>query len=586
MNAVDGLHFIRPLWLYLLPLALLLPWWWRRSRRPSGDWLRVCDPHLLRWLSVREAHNGDRPAWRRALARSGPWLAGVALAVATLALAGPSWQKLPDTSWSARDARVIALDLSRSMLAEDLRPNRLTRARFRLADLLSGTEEGQVGLVAFAGDAFVVSPLTNDMNTIANLLPALQPDIIPVAGSRADNALSLAADLLQRSGLSGGQVLLVTDSADSRDAAKARELRDRGVVTSVLAVGTPEGAPIPSGGGFVNDRAGNVVIARLDRSALQQLADAGGGRYSELGASAVTADPWLDQESSEFMRRDDALGERWRDVGPWLVLLLLPVALVAFRRGLFFVLPLMLSSGLLLPRDAAAGWWEDLWLNDDQQAWQALSGEDPSRAAALANDPALAGEAWYRSQEFANAQEAWDRQPPSADAHYNRGNALAHLGEYDAAIEAYDEALALQPDMEDALHNREVLQQLKQAQERREQEQQEQQGEQGDQSQQQSDQGESSEGGEQQEPADSEGQQQQEGAESQDGEQQEGEPQQGDEQQGEPSSEYAENWSEEDAQAMEQWLRRIPDDPGGLLRRKFRNEYLRRGAPEDENEGW
>jgi Ca-activated chloride channel family protein len=232
----------------------------------------VCDAHLLRWLSVEQGRAGGR--------RSGPWLAALALLLVILALAGPSWEKLPDASWSARDARVIVLDLSNSMLAEDLRPNRLTRARYRLADLLASTEEGQVGMVSYAGDAYVVAPLTNDMNTIANLLPALQPDIIPVGGSRADRALDLAAALLERSGLSRGEVLLVTDSATSRDAARARELRDAGIFTSVLAAGTPDGAPIPSGGGFVSDRSGNVVIARMDRAALRAVAEAGGGRYT------------------------------------------------------------------------------------------------------------------------------------------------------------------------------------------------------------------------------------------------------------------------------------------------------------------
>ncbi len=579
MNGLDALHFIRPLWLYLLPLAVLLPWWWQRSRRPAGDWARVCDPHLLRWLSVEQG-GGSHPA-----RRAGPWLAGLALLTALVALAGPSWQKLPDASWSARDARVIALDLSRSMLAEDLRPNRLTRARFRLADLLESTEEGQIGLVSYAGDAYVVSPLTNDMNTIANLLPALQPDIVPVAGSRADRALALAAALLERSGFSRGEILLVTDSADSRDAARARELRDAGIHTSVLAVGTPDGAPIPSGGGFVNDRAGNVVIARLDRSALRAVADAGGGRYTELGAAAVAEAPWLEQEGSEFTRRDDALGERWKDAGPWLVLLLLPLALAAFRRGLFFVLPLLLLNGLALPRDAAAGWWEDLWQRKDQQAWRALAEEDAARAAALAEDPELAGEAWYRSGDYGNARQAWSRSP-SADAHYNRGNAMARLGEYEAALAAYDEALALQPGMPDALHNREVVERLRQEQERREQEQQ------------QSDQGETGEGessGEQQQGENSEPSEGQQGDEQQQdgqqdgeqqGEQQEDAGQQEGDQQGEPQTDYAEAWSEEDAQAMEQWLRRIPDDPGGLLRRKFRNQHLQRGAPDDESEAW
>jgi len=568
MSEFEALHFIRPLWLFLLPLVLLIPWAWKRTRRPAGDWSRVCDPHLLRWLSVRQVAGQG--------ANRGPWLGALALLIVILSLAGPSWQKLPDTSFSARDARVVVVDLSQSMLAQDLKPDRLTRARFRLADLLAATEEGQVGLVSYAGDAYIVSPLTSDMNTIANLLPALRPDIIPVAGSRADLALDMAASLLQRSGLSQGEILLVTDSATSRDAAKARELSDRGILTSVLAAGTTEGAPIPSGGGFVSDRSGNVVIARLDRAALQSLASAGGGRYSELGTVASDDELWLDRDGSEFARRDDALGERWKDVGPWLVLLLLPLALAGFRRGLFFSLPLVLAGGIVNPGDAQADWWGDIWLRKDQQAYRALAAQDAEKAAALARDPALSGEAWFRSGEYSNATDAWS-QADSADAHYNRGNALAHQGEYDAAIAAYDQALAKEPGMQDAVINRELVEKMK------EQQQQQQENEQGD-----SQEGESS--SEQQE-----GEQDEQG-ESQEGDQQgdqEGEPQEGEAQEGEAGEEESEQqvelteaWSEEDAQAMEQWLRRIPDDPGGLLRRKFRNQHQRRGAPEDESESW
>lgn len=570
MSDLGMVHFIRPLWLALLPLAVLLPWLWRRLRRPAGDWSRVCDPHLLRWLSVEQGGQGRR--------RAGPWLAGLALLATVLALAGPSWQKLPDASWSARDARVIVLDLSASMLAEDLRPNRLTRTRFRLADLLDVTSEGQVGLISYAGDAYVVSPLTNDMNTIANLLPALQPDLMPVAGSRADRALEMAAELLQRSGFSRGEVLLVTDSASARDAARARELRDRGVLTSVLAVGTAEGAPIPSGGGFVSDRAGNVVIARMDREALRGVAEAGGGRYTELSAAAPTDTLWVEQDGSEFARRDDAIGERWKDAGPWLVLLLLPLVLAGFRRGLFFTLPLVLGM-LAQPGEAEAGWWDDLWSRRDQQAFDALSRDDAETAAALAVDPRLSGEAWYRSGDYANAQQAWTGRP-SADDHYNRGNALALLGELEAALAAYDEALRLQPGMEDAAHNRALVEQL-----REQQQQQQQQGEDGEQ-------GEQGDSGE---PQDGEASEQSESEQAEPGEgedeSQQGQPedapgQEGEPQEGETAMDYAESWSEEDAQAMEQWLRRIPDDPGGLLRRKFRSQHQRRGAPEDENEAW
>jgi len=570
MSEIALVHFIRPYWLLLLPLAVFLPWLWKRARRPSGDWTRACDPHLLRWLSV--SREGGRARG------GGRWLAGTAVLISILALAGPSWWKLPDSSFSARDARMIVLDLSRSMLAQDLRPNRLTRARFRLADLLEMTGEGQVGLVSYAGDAYVVSPLTSDMNTIANLLPALQPDIVPVAGSRADRALEMAASLLGRAGLSHGEILLVTDSADSADAARARDLRKRGIITSVLAVGTVEGAPIPSGAGFISDRSGNVVIARLDRASLQDVAEAGGGRYMELGAGAAGTSLWLERDSSEFARLEGALGERWKDAGPWLVLLLLPLALLGFRRGQLFILPLVLLPVLSWPQAASAGWWDDTWQRKDQQAYRALQAGDAEKAAALAVDPALSGQAWYRSGQHANAVEAWSRLD-AADAHYNRGNALAHLGEYDAAIKAYDEALAIEPDMEDALKNRALLEQLK----RQQQEQQE--GEDGESGESEPS-GDQSEGDSEQQ---SEGEEGEEGDQSdeQEGEQREGEQGEGEtgEEEGEPVD-YSEAWSEEDTQAMEQWLRRIPDDPGGLLRRKFRNQHQRRGAPKDETETW
>ena len=568
MSLFGLVHFIRPGWLLLLPLVVALPWAWRRSRRAAGDWARVCDPHLLRWLSVDQG-GADAPRGRR-------WLAGLALLLVILALAGPSWQKLPDISYSARDARVVVFDLSRSMLAEDLRPNRLTRARFRLADLLAQTEEGQVGLVTYAGDAYVVSPLTSDMNTIANLLPALQPDIIPVAGSRADLALEMAASLLARSGQPVGQILLVTDAADARAAAKARQLHDDGIVTSVLAAGTPEGAPIPSGGGFVSDRSGNVVIARLDRERLRDVAKAGGGSYSELGGAAPDASLWAEPGEAGFARRDDALGERWKDAGPWLVLLLLPLALAGFRRGLFFVLPLLTLGTAVLPEPAQAGWWDDLWQRRDQQAWQALQRADAARASALAEDPALAGEAAYRGEDYAQAAQSWSGLQ-TADAQYNRGNALANLGQFDAAIQAYDRALELEPGMADAEHNRALVERLKQQQEQEQQDEQGERGEDASDEEQDSAESEPSEGeqGEESDAGEDEGEQ--------DGEPQEGEAADGEQRQPE---DYSETWSEEDAQAMEQWLRRIPDDPGGLLRRKFRNQHQRRGAPEDEPEVW
>lgn len=470
------------------------------------------------------------------------------------------------------------------MLAEDLRPSRLTRARFRIADLLAQTEEGQTGLVAYAGDAYVVSPLTNDTNTIASLLPALGPEVMPVTGSRADKAMTLAAALLQRAGFERGEILLVTDATDSRAEAKARELADRGIVTSVLGVGTAEGAPIPSGTGFVSDRSGNVVIARLDEASLQRVANAGAGRYSQISATMQDTAPWMSLEGGEFARREGSLDQRWKDAGPFVLLLLLPLVLMGFRRGLLFCLPLilpslMLSASLYAP-SAQASWWDDLWQTRDQQAWDALQAGDSSRAASLARAPDLAGEAWYRSGGFSNALSSWMKDDSAADAHYNRGNALAQMGELDAALEAYDRALELDPDMEDAQFNRDLLQQMKDQQQQEQQE-----GDEGDEGE--------GEGEQSDQESDSESQQGEEGEEGQDGadneDGQEGE-QEAEQGEGEPTeqqeTDHTQAWTEEDAQAMEQWLRRIPDDPGGLLRRKFLYEHQRRGEPKSESDTW
>jgi Ca-activated chloride channel family protein len=560
------LHLMRPWWLLALPLAVALPWIWRHLRRPSGDWARVCDPHLLRWLSVGEGAQQERGL--------GAWIAGVMLAVACIALAGPSWQRLPDMSFAAQDARVIVLDLSQSMLAEDLRPNRLTRARFRLSDLLLDTQEGQVGLVSYAGDAYVVSPLTSDTNTIANLLPALRPDVVPVAGSRADRGLVLAAELLRRAGTAGGEILLVSDSARPSDTALAKGLANEGIVTSVLAVGTAGGAPIPSGSGFVTDGSGNVIIARLDYDSLRAVANAGQGRFSILDSTPDPTSPWRADEGSDFALRDDSLGDRWKDAGPWFLLVLLPFVAAGFRRGLLFLLVMGLTPVWLAPNQAHAGFWDDLWQRRDQQAQEALAREDPAAAAGLARNPAIAGEAWYRTGDYARASEAWQRAAGEADAHYNRGNALALAGELDAALAAYDEAIARRPDMDDAIYNRALVEQLKQEQEQQESQDQEGQGEQSE--------GDPQDAQQQGEDGEQSSQEEMEGGE--------GEPQESEQQEGQDGSpqeqQMAQAWTEEDAQAMEQWLRRIPDDPGGLLRRKFRSEHQRRGAPPDEKETW
>jgi len=243
-------HFLRPEWLWLLlPLALVL---WRLVRGESGGdaWRGLVDAHLLpRLLS------DDRgPAQRLPLVLLGlGWLLGV------LALAGPTWERLPQPVYQAQDYRVIALDLSPSMNATDLPPSRLAHARFEVLDLLRKAKEGQTALLAYGAEPYVVSPLTADTQTITAQVPSLQTGLLPVQGAkRTDLVLDKAGELLHQAGAPDGEVLLFTDGLDHPAAADeaARKLRAEDYRVSVLGIGSAKGAPVPlTDGGFLRTRA-------------------------------------------------------------------------------------------------------------------------------------------------------------------------------------------------------------------------------------------------------------------------------------------------------------------------------------------
>ena len=271
----EQLHLMRPEWLWgVLPGLLLIALLWRQRGR-RGSWSDIIAPELLSHLIGDQ--QGTRP----------PNLLPVVLVawlMACLAAAGPSWQKLPQPVIQKQDALVLVLDLSLSMKAADLPPSRMDRARQKLLDLLTERREGQTGLIAFAGDAHIVTPLTDDNPTIANLLPALHPDMMPLPGSDAADAISLAKGLLHSAGVRNGRILLVTDNvAQSQHSEIAETLNNTGIDLSILAIGTASGAPIPlPRGGFLKDDSGAIVVPQLDTGSLQQLASMVGGRFQAL----------------------------------------------------------------------------------------------------------------------------------------------------------------------------------------------------------------------------------------------------------------------------------------------------------------
>jgi len=449
------IEWLRPEWLLALPAALALAWAWWRARTGTGPWRRVVDPALLAELAGRAPAAGNRLALG---------LGAAVLVLVCAALAGPSWRTQPVALHRDAGARIVVLDLSPSMDAVDVAPTRLERARAAAADLLLDAAGAQLGLVVFGADAFSVAPLTSDPAILVHLLQGVSTGIVPRAGSRPDLALELARKLLAESGAAGGEVILVGDSAgDARALAAARALAGAGFPLSVLAVGTPYGGPVRvAERSFARTEAGEVFVARPEFEALERIARAGSGRFQLLPAAGPTPRIARSAQAMRASRAAAADGSSARqDDGALFALLALPFAALLFRRGWLSCVA-VLALGATLPQPALAFDWPDLWRRADQQAAhafaQGIAGDEARLLEKL--DP---GSPWratvhYRAGRYAEAEALFAAQD-TADAHYNRGNALAHAGLLEQALEAYDAALARRPGMGDALHNRAIVRQ-------------------------------------------------------------------------------------------------------------------------------
>ena len=583
------LHFIRPELLWLLPVIiplLLLAW---RKQVQGGDWAKAIDPNLLPHLitSVGGGSSRLRQLW---------WLS---LPLLLIGASGPSLERAELPVFEKSDALVIVLDLSRSMWATDTQPSRIRRARQKVMDILDARTEGVTGMVVFAGDAHVVTPLTDDNRTIENLLSALAPDIMPLQGSNATEAIALALGLLETSGLTNGSLLLITDGLPKFDTSRVEGLLGSvGADLGILVMGTDTGAPIPlPDGGFLRDDNDQIVIPAVDRQDIQRIATALGAKRTDVSVDNSDIQSLLSGAQSSITS-DDSLERKtdtWIDLGYWLAIAAALLMLPLFRRG---ALSALLVTVLMT--DAApshANTLENFWSTPDQKGAKALLEGDAARAATLFEAPDWRGTAHYEAGDFRSSSAEFGKLD-SADALYNRGNALALSGDFQGAIDSYSKSLEVEPDQQDAIDNRELVKSLL------EQQQQEQQGNDQDSNSEQSDQ----EGESQDSESDSSQQEQDSSSESQEGSSDPSDQQPSD-QESQPAAdgEMSEdmnpseleqateeqlarfNEALEEQQALEQWLRRVPDDPGGLLRRKFRYQTiqrLRNGEEPDEDVRW
>ncbi len=581
MPELADFHFLRPVWLTALLPLLALPWFLARRHLDSCDWSRFVDPALLPHLLTQA------PARSLRLQQVFLFMGGL---LAILALAGPTLQRLPTPAFRNIQALIIVLDLSPVMDATDFRPNRLERARYKIMNLLQRHRDGQHALIVYGGEAFTVTPLTDDTSTITAQMNALSTHLLPVPGQRADKGLELADQLLKQAGITRGDVLLVTAGGLEPLAPDAANTLVRaGHRVSVLGTGTATGAPIPlAEGGFYQNAKGEIVIARMDTAGLTALAAQGGGIYRDMSDDESDIEALLAGLSGHVQIENQEAGtttsvDQWQELGSWLLLPLLPLAAVAFRRGWLGVW--LVGLMVLHPEPASALDWESLWQTADQRGQQALRTGQPAEAAQLFAHPEWKAAAEYQAGHYAESAKLLEGKD-TAPSRYNLGNALAQRGQYAEALKAYERALALQPDDADAKYNRDLVKKALDEQQQSKNQQPPQSGQQkpeessGQQSESKPNSSDSDNKTQKDDSAKSGNQQEQSN-----GAQQPDAPDSNDTDTAQanqaPAPESSQNAAEttsqaENRQADEQWLRRIPDDPGGLLRRKFYYQYQQR----------
>ncbi|KZN61477.1 vWA domain-containing protein [Pseudoalteromonas luteoviolacea] len=603
-------QFIRPdlLWL-LVPWAIItiIQWYKRASTQETP----IIAPHLA---NIVLAKSDEQKVSQSS------WLTGLILFLSILAIAGPSIEKQSVPVFTAKQARVIVMDMSYSMYSTDIAPNRLTQARFKTLDMLQLFKEGDTALVAYAQDAFIVSPLTSDIKTLENLVPSISPQIMPGKGSNVLAGIDQAKTLLEQANYTQGEIILVTDEVETEEVTDIQSmLSNSGYSLHVYGVGTVQGAPISvPEGGFLKDRYGQIVVPKLYVDRLKSLAQRLGGNYASYTPDSSDIQSFANIQRSDIERPDQPNETLWRiDAGKYLLFVILPLALITFRKS---ALALCLTLFVYLPSTPSyAAEWQSWFKNTDQNALSAYQDKD-YESAGSAHDLTLKGAALYQQGEFEQAANVL-AQSDSSIGQYNLGNALAQLGKLDEAIDAYNRALDINPEFEQAKQNKALVEQLKEQQQNSDQNDQQQnqqsseqqdgeqqqsqepsqsnsdqQGEQDAQQQdsqgnesdeQQSEQSQNANGEEQQE---SENQNQPELANKESEQDSDGQPQpqqvdrtQPNEAQGEQSKQQVQGQmreltpeEKEKAQQLDQLLRRVPDDPAILLKNKMLLESRQR----------
>lgn len=450
------LHFLRPHWLWLM-LAVPVIYLSLAIRDDArARWKRYIEPGLLDHLIV---------------ARKRPWrfrpvhMISLLILLGTLACAGPAWQHEQPPFTEDKAPLVIALDLSETMNAIDLNPTRLERAKLKLRDLLKQRNGGRTALFVYANTTHMVLPFTTDDSLFDLYLDSLATSLMPSQGKDTTKALETIEDFLKDEAVPG-TVLFVTDGIEPAALPAFRQFNGKSDQQNdiiVLGAGTSAGGPVrTSDNSFLNDRFGRRVFAKLDVSALRSLSKI------NIGATTLTLDDddiqWIQRRVQHHLQSVQQKNSkiRWIDEGYWLTFPITALAVFWFRRGwtirwtsaalaVVFVFPPSMDSSSFS--------WLDLWMTRDQQGRYYFEKADYTKAAEKFDDPLWRGLASGRAGDYEAALNDFALSD-TAEAWFNQGDSLAHLGKYPEAVAAYREALARRSPWPEAQENLTLIQSL------------------------------------------------------------------------------------------------------------------------------
>jgi Ca-activated chloride channel family protein len=565
---ISDFHFIRPYWLLALIPCLVFIILTFKYKGLHTDWKKICDEELLPYILEQSSGSQEKM----------PLISlSLAAILVVFALSGPAWERIPVPVFKNESALVIALDLSKSMLANDVMPSRLMRARYKISDILTQRKEGKTALIVYAGDAFVVTPLTTDNATIRGQLHALTPDIIPSSGSNTVLALQQAMNLLAQSNLEKGHILLITDEIKvAESVAFVKDKSDYQV--SVLAIGTQIGAPIPlPNGGFLKDNQGHIVVPKVIFNDLKQLADAGQGVFQQMTDDSQDIKKLLNavETSVNNTQEENLLSEQWADKGAWLLLLVLPLVAMNFRRGLLMI-PLLCI--IPFPKNSYAFEWDNLWTTQNQHAQTLYQQKKYSEAAKLFTNSNWKATSHYEAGEYDQALAALKNEK-TATSFSIQGNALAKKGQLEEALQRYNQALALKKDDKETLYNKKLVEKALKKKKENPDPKNSKQKKEGTQN---GDKKPASSEGEKAEKQSSENQNNP-GKKDHKNDTQANDTQSNQQTQRKQTRDYP---LDEKVESAKQWLNRIPDDPSVLLRRKFEYQYKLRQRDDNDPQSW